>query len=133
MKDTDLDEIIKSSKIIVQPGKYAYLKTKFKPEFNCFLIVQDDEEITVVVDEKNISQVSHEDEVKWFKLLKIKVSMPFVAKGFLAKVTKTIADKGLNVLIVSTFSNDYVLVKEETHKIAIEALKDIGFPIEDNQ
>ena len=59
--------------------------------------------------------------------------MPFVAKGFLAKVTNTIADKGLNVLIVSTFSNDYALVKEETHKIAIEVLKDIGFPIEDNQ
>jgi len=34
----------------------------------------------------------------------------------------------LNV-VVSTFSKDYVLVREETYEVAVEALKKVGFPV----
>jgi hypothetical protein len=50
--------------------------------------------------------------VKWFKLPEIKVSQPFVAKGFPEKVTGIVAGEGLNILIISTFSKDYALVRE---------------------
>ena len=129
MEKQNLNEIIKSSQVVVHKGRYAYLKTKERKIDNHFLISQDKDEITIVTEENNINKIKHEDIVKWFKLLEIKVSMPFIAKGFLAKVTKTIADKNLNVLIVSTFSKDYVLVKEETWETAVNSLKEVGFPI----
>ncbi len=96
---------------------------------NHFLICRDKDETTLITEEKNVSNTKFENEVKWFKLFEFKVSCPFQAKGFLAKISKTIADKGLNILIVSTFSKDYALIKEENFKVAVKALKNIGFPV----
>lgn len=124
-----LDEVIKSSQVIVHKGRYAYLKSKNNELGNHFLVSQDKDEITIITEENNLPNENYEKDVKWFKLIEIQVSMPFVAKGFLAKITKTIADKDLNVLVVSTFSKDYILVREETANIAINALKEVGFPV----
>ena len=60
---------------------------------NHFLISQDNDEITIVTEEKNIANTKYEKDVKWFKLFEFKVSIPFLAPGFLAKISKTIADK----------------------------------------
>ena len=130
MINASLDEVIKSSKVFVHRGRYAYLKAPETAINNHFFISKDKEEITIVTEEKNVPNVKYDKDVKWFKLIEIKVSLPFLAKGFLAKVTKTIADKELNVLVVSTFSKDYILVREETSDIAVKALKKVGFPVE---
>lgn len=130
MENQNLDEVIKSSKVIVHKGRYAYLKAKEDEINNHFLISKDEDEVTVVTEEKNVPNTKYEKDVKWFKLIEIRVSMPFITKGFLAKVTKTIADQDLNVLVVSTFSKDYILVREETYEIAVKALKKVGFPVE---
>ena len=128
-KDFSLAAIIKNSRVIVHKGRYAYLKAKEKSLNRHFLISQDKDEITVVTEEKNVAKTPHEKEVKWFKLIEIKVSKPFAAKGFIAAVTKTISDKGLNVLVASTFSKDYFLVREETYKAAVSALEELGFKV----
>ncbi len=132
-----LNEIIKSSKVVVHQRRYAYLQVKKEaiknPSTkinNHFLITKDDDEITIVTEEKNISCVNYDKNVKWFKLIEIKCSLPFLAKGFLAKITKVISDKDLNVLVVSTFSKDYILVREETYEIALSALRKVGFVVE---
>ena len=130
MTKATLDEVIKSSNVVVHSGRYAYLKAKETDINGHFLVAKDQDEITVVTEEKNLTHVEYDEDVKWFKLIEIKVSLPFVAKGFLAKVTKTVADEGLNVLVVSTFSKDYILVREETYKTVVEALKRVGFPVE---
>ena len=124
-----LGKIIKSSKVIVKKGRYAYLKAEEKSLGNHFLIAQDDGEITVITEEKNVAKTQHKEEVKWFKLIEVGVSKPFVAKGFLAAITKAISEKGLNVLVVSTFSKDYLLVREETNDAAVKALREIGFKV----
>jgi len=129
MVNSNLDEVIKSSPLLVHKGRYAYLKGNEKELKNHFLISQDNDEITIITEEKNILNTKHEKEVKWFKLLEFKISTPFLAPGFLAKISKTIADKGLNILIISTFSKDYVLIREEDFKIALKALNKVGFII----
>ena len=128
-KQYSLDEEIKNSKIIVRRGRYAYLKAKEKPVGNHFLISEDQDEITVITEEKNITQVKYTEEVKWFKLLEIRTTHPFLVKGFLAKISKTIADAGLNILIISTFSKDYILIREEDERAAVQVLESIGFTI----
>jgi len=127
-----LDDVVRSSRVIVHDGRYAYLKIYDKNISigNHFLVSQDADEVTIITEEKNISGVLYEQDTKWFKLIEIQVSMPFVAKGFLAKVTKTIAEQGLNVLVVSTYSKDYFLVREETYESAINALQTAGFSIQ---
>ena len=57
------------------------------------------------------------------------MALPFYAVGFLAKIAKAIAAKNLNILIVSTFSKDYLLIREEKYKTAVKALKETGFNV----
>jgi hypothetical protein len=125
----ELDEIIMSSKVVVHKERYAYLKAIKPVKGKHFLVSQDDDEVTIVTEEKNVSSVEFEKSIKWFRLFEISISKPFLAKGFLAKVTKTIAEAGLNILVVSTFSKDYILIKEEDSGKAVDALKSIGFMV----
>ncbi len=128
MGNPTLQEVIQSSEVLVHKGRYAYLKaTQEIPLDGHFFVSKDKDEITVVTEEANISKVKYDKDKKWFKLFEIKVSMPFLAKGFLARVTKAVADEGLNVLVVSTFSKDYILVREESYDLGMEALKKVGF------
>lgn len=129
METPSLTEIIKNSTVVVHPGRYVYLQGKEFELKNHFFISQDQDETTIVTEEENISQTTFSKEVKWFKLFEIKVSVPFLGVGLLAAITKAVADKGLNILVVSTFSKDYILVREKTYDTVISCLKDIGFPV----
>ncbi len=121
---------IKASRIVVKSGRYAYLKaTESLGVSGHFLVSQDNDEVTVVTKEENLETVDYSDEVKWFKLCEVKVSKPFLVKGFLAAITSAVADVDLNVLVVSTFSKDYILVREETASKAVKALEDLGFSV----
>ena len=96
---------------------------------NYFLATKDSDEITFIVEEKNLGKFEFQKINKWFKLIEFKITKPFLIVGFLATVSKVISEKGLNILIVSTFSKDYILVKEEELEKAKEALKETGFTI----
>ncbi|MBI1969210.1 ACT domain-containing protein [Candidatus Woesearchaeota archaeon] len=126
----EIKRAIKDSVVLIQQGRYAYLKTKEKSKNGHFLVTQDKDEVTVIAEESNVPKISYEQIVKWFKLIEIKVSKPFEVVGFLATITKAIADKSITVLIVSTFSKDYLLIREEHLDKAIHALQELGFPIE---
>ena len=129
-ENASLRDVIRSSRIIVHKGRYAYLRVRAQTEIgDHFLIAQDQDETTVVTEEKNLARISFEQDVKWFKLIEVRVSQPFAAKGFIACITRAIADCGLNVLVVSTFSKDYVLVREESIATVVTALRDLGFPL----
>ena len=124
---SNLNEVIKTSPVFIHNGRYAYLKSQEKQLKNHFLVCQDDDEITVVTEEKYVLETKYEQEVKWFKLFEFKVSKPFLAPGFLAKISQTVADKNINILIISTFSKDYILIKEENYVTALKAFKEVGF------
>ncbi len=130
MDSPNLDEIIRTSRAVVRRGRYAYLKTQTPTDSTeHFLIARDQDETTVVTEEAYVPEISSEEQVKWFKLIEVRVSQPFVAKGFISRITQAIAERDLNVLVVSTFSKDYFLVREEHIDTAIAALRDLGFPL----
>lgn len=128
MKELPLQEIISTSEVVVHPGRYAYLKCQEVPQGEHFLVSRDVDEITVVTEEEKVSEVPHTEITRWFKLFEIRVSTPFEGKGFLAKIASVIAEQDLNILLVSTYSKDYALVREEGAEKAIAALQAIGFP-----
>ena len=76
-----------------------------------------------------ISSLNYNKDCKWFKLIEFKITKPFICVGFLATISKTIADKGLNILLVSTFSKDYALVNEKNIESALKAFEERGFTI----
>ena len=129
-----LEEVIRTSPVIVHPSRYTYLKCQEIPPVSSgshFLISTDADEVTVVTKEENLAGVPCLASEGWFKLFEIKVSQPFVAKGFLSTITNAIAEEKINILVVSTFSKDYLLMREPTYEKAVAALKRVGFSVEE--
>ncbi|MBN1386721.1 ACT domain-containing protein [Candidatus Woesearchaeota archaeon] len=127
MNNPDLQEVIRNSPVVIHPGRYAYLQGKETTIKEHFLICKDDDEITIVTEEANIGGTDYVKDVKWFKLFEFKVSIPFLAPGFLAKISSAVAENNINILFVSTFSKDYALFKEEDYKNAMTILQKVGF------
>ncbi|MCL4419084.1 ACT domain-containing protein [Patescibacteria group bacterium] len=127
--NNDLKKIISSSSFILHEGRFVYAKVEIAPPTGKhFLISKDSDEITVVTKEENIGELDLIEKNKdYYSLIELKVSLPFYAVGFLATVSSAIANKGMNILIVSTYSKDYILVREEHEKNAILTLTELGF------
>ena len=71
--------------------------------------------------------LSREDGWRAFR---VAGSMAFTLVGVLAKLTGTLAARGIPVFAVSTFDTDYVLVKAEQFDLALETLVEAGMEIE---
>src|SRR5436190_7392963 len=127
--NSELKKVIESSSFLVLKGEWVYAKVSEIPKGgNYFMVTKDIDEITAVFEESQRDQFKIIEENKDLrKLIELKVSIPFYSVGFLATVTGTIAEQGLNVLVVSTYSKDYILVKTESLQIVKEALLKLGF------
>lgn len=62
-----------------------------------------------------------------YALIALNVSTPFYSVGFLATVSTAIAEHGMNILIISTFSKDYIMVREDKLDEARQVLIQMGF------
>ena len=129
--DKKLDNIIKQSPIKVLDGRFAVVQMAKKNRAkDFFAMMVDDEEKTLVIEEhalkKNRKITGRQG---WYKLVQVQVSVPFFAVGFLAAITNAIAKKGINVLVISTFSFDYLLIAEEDILAAVASLQEIGFTL----
>ena len=127
--DKKLNEIIKKSTFEIQEGRFVYAKVRTPPEINRhFMISQDEDEITVVTREENLEDLDLiEKNKEFYKLIALNVAVPFYSVGFLATVSGAIAKEGMNILIVSTYSKDYIMVKEECLEKAKKVLLELGF------
>jgi hypothetical protein len=126
----DLNEVIKSSSVLVLPQKYAVLSVKRLPNLkDVFAVMRDENEITVVIEEKKVGkQKAYKTEIG-FRLIQVAVSVPFYTVGFLASVTGAISQKNVNVLVISTFSKDYLLIRDNHIELALDALRNLGFVV----
>ena len=110
-------------------GTYRYVsaRTVADPEKH-LMVTRDEKEITIVTKEENLAGI---DTVainpdRWL-LLAIDCANPFYCVGFLAKISAGLSGAGLDILVISTFSCDWVLVKEEDGPRAAAVLRSMGF------
>lgn len=127
--NNEIRKIIKESTFKVEGGRFIYAKVSKAPAIGShFLITKDDEEVTVVTKEENLSGLKLIEKNKdFYKLIALNVSIPFYSVGFLATVSEAIAKGGMNILIVSTYSRDYIMVKSSKIKDAKLILLKLGF------
>ena len=125
----ELKKIIESSSFALHEGRYIYAKVKTAPAIDDhFMVSKDQDEVTVVTKEENLGKLDLIEKNKDFYVaFELKISLPFYAVGFLAAVTSAMGDRGMNNLVISTYSKDYLLVREEYLEKATQALLDLGF------
>lgn len=126
----DLQDLISKSSFKVEDGRYAYAKVKDAPASvnDHFMVSCDDDEITVVTREENVNDLNLiERNKESYALIALNVAVPFYSVGFLSTVSSAIAEEGMNVLIVSTYSKDYIMVKDDCLEKVTDILKALGF------
>jgi hypothetical protein len=96
----------------------------------------DSEFVSLTVSGGEISLVCEEEKVPkgckmepGWRALKIKGPLDFSLVGILADIAAVLAQAKVSIFAVSTFETDYVLVKEDSLKRALQALEAEGHSI----
>lgn len=92
------------------------------------VVCRDDKETTVVTTQACLADlvIKAQNTDQW-RLLVINCANPFYCVGFLQSIASAMTAAGLDILLVSTFSRDYVFVKNQQTDRAVAVLLDIGF------
>ena len=127
--DKKLQEVIDCSWFTIDEGTFAYTKVReIKNVKNHLIITQDSDETTVVTDIKNLKYLGdYERNAENWKLINIRCGNPFYCVGFLAAISSQTALNGLDITTTSTYTNDYVMCKEEELEQCTNLLISLGF------
>jgi len=127
--DPQLQKVIDLSSFTIDEGVYVYTRVKdvINPE-NHLIVTRDSDEITVVTDVNNLKDLGEfeRNEENW-KLINIRCGNPFYCVGFLAAISSQTAMNGIDITMTSTFTNDYIMVKEDELDKCTKLLIELGF------
>ena len=126
--NSEIKKIIKDSTFLIHEGRFVYAKVSKAPQIDHhFMVTKDADEITVVTREENLFELALLERNKdFYHLIALNVSVPFYSVGFLATISHAIAEEGMNILIISTYSKDYIMVKNGKLRRAKQVLLRIG-------
>ncbi len=124
------EDYFKNGKACVWKETFAVVKSK-RPLPNAFAVIQDKNEITVIIDQSKINNKDVIEIEKDWKIFTFDMILPFELVGFLAKISKVLADEKISIFAISAYSTDHILVKEKDLSKAIKKLENLGFIIEE--
>jgi hypothetical protein len=92
------------------------------------VVTRDEMETTVVTLPENLGDVDvvELNPDRWL-LLAVDCANPFYCAGFIARMSVPLSAAGIDILVVSTFTRDWVFVKEEEGGRAAALLVGAGF------
>jgi len=126
----DLQKYFNNGKVYVWKETFAIIKAK-KPFVNAFTNIIDKNETTVIIEQSKYDEENVIEIEKGWKILTFDMVLPFGLVGFLAKVSKVLADEKIPIFAVSAYSTDHILVKEKDLARAEEKLKELGCVVEE--
>ena len=91
-----------------------------------FANIDDGREITAIVDQAKLSGDVIEVQ-KDYKLITFDMTLDFGLVGFLAKISKALAEEKIPIFVLSAYSTDHILVHKSQIEKAVEKLKKLGF------
>ncbi|MGG7212376.1 ACT domain-containing protein [Clostridium nigeriense] len=97
----------------------------FQEEF--FSITRTDDELSIVCLQDKIKE-DIKCEKDW-KILKIEGPLDFSLLGILSRISTLMANNDISIFAISTYDTDYILIKEESIKRAIEVLENNNYNI----
>lgn len=122
----NLKEILENSTYTIFPDMYSVAKVS--SEFECknvFTISKDSLETTAIY-KMGTASTGIIEEKQNYKLIAVNVAVPFYAPGFIATISSSMADRGIAVLVVSTYSRDYFIVASKDIRVAMCEMEKIG-------
>ncbi len=132
-------ELLKSAKVEVAPEIFHlvslphadWLKLLENPELSPrmsapFMIFRDKWEVTLLLDEVDFGTIRHQiRDAKTagnYRLLSFDVELDFSIFGFLAEITRILAEAEIPIVALSAFSRDHLLIKQNDLAKALKVL-----------
>jgi hypothetical protein len=123
------NELLKKTRVIVQPETFALVsiqdqewrKLLENPELSPrmtapFMIFKDNFETTLLLDEIDFGNIRHAirdaKTEAGFRLLTFDIALDFDVVGYMAEITRILAEAEISIVALSAFSRDHILVKQ---------------------
>jgi hypothetical protein len=127
-----------SFSLIVLDNVYAVSKLPYDEEIPSWL---GNQEFSAVIRARNeLSIVCMESLVpsgvlseRGWKVLEVVGPLPFSLIGIMADITRLLAEAGVSVFVLSSYDTDYLLIKQDQLKVAIDALEQAGNDIQEEE
>jgi len=126
----DLENYFKNGKVYVWKETFVIFKSK-KPYPNAFANIIDKNKTTVIIEQSKYNDEDVIEIEKDWKILTFDMVLPFGLIGFLAKVSKVLADEKIPIFTISAYSTDHILVKEKDLIRAEKKFKELGCAVEE--
>lgn len=123
-------QVIRESFFEIFPELFIYARVSEPPAHpgDHFMVTADADEFTVVTTSGKLALLALIERNKDdYRLIALNVCVPFYSVGFLAVVADAFARAGMNILMVSTYSKDYLLVRADLIERAEQILSALGF------
>ena len=78
---------------------------------------------------KRVHRVDGPEKVTGSAKYTFDMVLPLDYVGFMAKISKALAECGISIFVISAYSTDHILVKEEDLSSALAALGKLGFEV----
>lgn len=126
MSSRILEDIIADSKFRFA-GTYFWASARAVRNVDRHLLIARDEKETTVVTQhlEDIDAIEVNPD-RWL-LVSIDCANPFYCVGFIASISAPFREAGLDILVVSAFTRDWVFVKESEASKAAQILIAAGF------
>ncbi len=138
-------ELLKKTRVEIAPETFTlvslshedWLKLLENPELSPrmtapFMIFKDKFETTLLLDEIDFETVRYAirdaKTERNFRLLTFEIVLDFTVVGFLAEISRILAEVDISIVAVSSFSRDHLLVKQDD---LAKALKVLGEYVEE--
>ena len=132
-------ELLNKTKIRIAPETYflislqneTWLKLLENPEISPrmtapFMIFKDNFEVTLLLDETDFRTIRPSLRVaeieRGFRLLTFDIELDFTVVGFLAEVSRILAEAEISIIALSAFKRDHILIKQNDLAMALKAL-----------
>ena len=121
---SELSQLCKKMNPSCAPEKYYFVTTHETIE-NAHASFIEEEGITYVLKEKDLPRDSSFETSGPFALITLKVYSSLAAVGFLAIITKALAQEHISVNVISGYYHDHLFVPWDKRKEAIRHLLEI--------
>jgi hypothetical protein len=85
------------------------------------------DELSIVAQQGKFSDFLNSEE--GWKILKISGVLDFSLIGIMSKLSTILANENISVFVMSTYNTDYIMVKKDNVKKAIEILEKNGYEV----
>ncbi|MBI2113179.1 MAG: ACT domain-containing protein [Candidatus Wildermuthbacteria bacterium] len=123
----NIQEYFSNGQITVSKKVFAIATAKELVK-DAFAAIQDEKETTVVVDQSKLDQykdVLLEIDRDW-KIITFDLLLPIDMVGFIATVANALAEEGISILVISSYSTDHILVQDYDLAKAITKIQSFG-------